>query len=131
MTGGYGAPLTGGYEPGPGGYPAYPADAAATNPYPAGSHTAAGPQPGVPPVAHLGDARSVDVGEFSVSDLIGNVTRDLSTLMRQELAIAQAEVKQEVSKTAKGAGALSGRVSRATSFCCSCRSPSGPGCPTS
>jgi hypothetical protein len=43
-----------------------------------------------------------------VGDLLGNVTRDLSTLMRQELALAQAEVKQEISKAAKGAGALSG-----------------------
>ncbi|MCO1659607.1 phage holin family protein [Pseudonocardia humida] len=49
-----------------------------------------------------------DVGDTSLGDLIGNVTRDLSTLMRQELALAQAEVKQEVSKTAKGAGALAG-----------------------
>jgi putative superfamily III holin-X len=49
-----------------------------------------------------------DVGDVSVGDLISNVTRDLSTLMRQELALAQAEIKQEVSKAAKGAGALSG-----------------------
>jgi putative superfamily III holin-X len=49
-----------------------------------------------------------DVGDASVGELIGKVTRDLSTLMRQELALAQAEVKQEVRKTAKGAGALSG-----------------------
>ena len=49
-----------------------------------------------------------DVGDISVGELIGNVTRDLSTLMRQELALAQAEVKQEVSKTAKGAAAMSG-----------------------
>lgn len=54
------------------------------------------------------DAVSYDVGDVSVGDLIGNVTRDLSTLMRQELALAQAEIKQEVSKTAKGAGALTG-----------------------
>jgi hypothetical protein len=49
-----------------------------------------------------------DVGDVSVGDLIGNVTRDLSTLMRQELALAQAELKQEASKTAKGAGAMAG-----------------------
>jgi hypothetical protein len=49
-----------------------------------------------------------DVADTSVGDLIGTVTRDLSTLMRQELALAQAEVKQEVSKTAKGAAAMSG-----------------------
>ena len=51
---------------------------------------------------------SYDVGDVSVGDLIGNVTRDLSTLMRQELALAQAEIKQEVSKTTKAAGALGG-----------------------
>jgi hypothetical protein len=47
-------------------------------------------------------------GGASVGDLIGNVTRDLSTLMRQELALAQAELRQEATKTAKGAGALGG-----------------------
>jgi hypothetical protein len=47
-----------------------------------------------------------EVGGVSVGDLVGNVTRDLSTLMRQELALAQAEVKAEVSKTGKAAGAL-------------------------
>lgn len=49
-----------------------------------------------------------DVGDVSLGSLIGDVTRDLSTLMRQELALAQAEVKQEVTKTAKGAGAMAG-----------------------
>ena len=59
------------------------------------------------PAAAPGDARvPFDVGDVSVGDLIGNVTRDLTTLIRQELALAQAELKQEVSKTAKAAGAL-------------------------
>ncbi len=49
-----------------------------------------------------------DVSGTSIGTLLGDVTRDLSTLMRQELALAQAEVKQEVTKTAKGAGALTG-----------------------
>jgi hypothetical protein len=53
-------------------------------------------------------AASYDVEGVSVGELIANVTRDLSTLMRQELALAQAELKQEVSKTAKAAGALGG-----------------------
>jgi hypothetical protein len=48
------------------------------------------------------------VGGVPVSELIGNVTRDLSTLMRQELALAQAEIKQEISKSGKAAGAFSG-----------------------
>jgi hypothetical protein len=47
-----------------------------------------------------------DIGEVSVGELVGNVTKDLSTLMRQELALAQAEVKAEVSKAGKAAGAL-------------------------
>ena len=45
---------------------------------------------------------------MSLGDLVGNVTRDLSTLMRQELALAQAELKQEATKTAKGGGAVAG-----------------------
>jgi len=49
-----------------------------------------------------------DVGDVSVGDLISNVTRDLSTLLRQELALAQAELKQEAVKTAKGGGAMAG-----------------------
>ena len=44
----------------------------------------------------------------SVGDLIGNVTRDLSTLMRQELALAKAELKAEAGKTGKAAGAFGG-----------------------
>jgi Putative Actinobacterial Holin-X, holin superfamily III len=36
-----------------------------------------------------------------VGELVGNVTRDLSTLMRQELALARAELKAEAGKTGK------------------------------
>ena len=36
-----------------------------------------------------------DLGRASVGELIGEVTRDMSTLMRQELALAKAEVKEE------------------------------------
>jgi hypothetical protein len=49
-----------------------------------------------------------DVGGTSVGELIGEVTRDLSTLMRQELELAKAEVKAEASKAGKGAGLLGG-----------------------
>jgi putative superfamily III holin-X len=61
------------------------------------------PQAGVPELP-----RQRDVSDASVGELIGNVTRDLSTLMRQELALAQAELRQEATKTGKAAGALSG-----------------------
>jgi hypothetical protein len=49
-----------------------------------------------------------DVSGASVGELFGEVSRDLSTLMRQELELAKAEVKQEVTKTGKGAGMLAG-----------------------
>ena len=47
-----------------------------------------------------------DVSDASVGELIGEVTRDLSTLMRQELELAKAEVKQEATKAAKAGGML-------------------------
>jgi hypothetical protein len=73
---------------------------------PGGSHAAVPPASGSPahtphPAGSYGDVGGVPVGE-----LVGNVTRDLSTLMRQELALAQAELKAEASKTGKAAGAL-------------------------
>jgi hypothetical protein len=53
-------------------------------------------------------ATSPDISNASVGELVGHVAQDLSTLMRQELELAKAEVKQEVTKTAKGAGMLGG-----------------------
>ena len=53
------------------------------------------------------DARP-DVAEVSLGELIGDVTRDLSTLMRQELDLAKAELKQEVTKSGKAGGTLGG-----------------------
>src|SRR2546423_14849391 len=70
---------------------------------PAGEHPLGEPVPPEPPAT-----APEDVGDVSLGDLIGNVTRDLSTLLRQELALAQAELKQEATKTAKGGGAMAG-----------------------
>jgi hypothetical protein len=64
-------------------------------------------QPGPEPTVVTG-ATSPDVSNASVGELVGHVAQDLSTLMRQELELAKAEVKQEVTKTAKGAGMLGG-----------------------
>ncbi|MGD8194572.1 phage holin family protein [Herbiconiux sp. P18] len=44
----------------------------------------------------------------SLGDLLGEVTKDLSTLMRQELELAKAELKQSASRAGKGAGMLGG-----------------------
>jgi hypothetical protein len=70
----------------------------------AGAYSYAGTHPD--PAHHA--AGTPDVTGVPLGELVGNVTRDLSTLMRQELALAQAEIKQEVTKSGKAAGALSG-----------------------
>ncbi|MDJ0375950.1 phage holin family protein [Cryobacterium sp. PH31-L1] len=46
--------------------------------------------------------------ETSLGDLLGEVTRDLSTLMRQELELAKAELRQSATRAGKGAGMLGG-----------------------
>ena len=50
----------------------------------------------------------VKAASTSLGDLLGEVTRDLSTLIRQELALAKAELKESAGKAAKGAGTLGG-----------------------
>ncbi|HEX8511347.1 MAG TPA: phage holin family protein [Propionibacteriaceae bacterium] len=44
----------------------------------------------------------------SVGEILGNVTRDLSTLMRQEVALAKAEASESASRAGKGIGMLVG-----------------------
>ena len=44
----------------------------------------------------------------SIGQLLGEVSKDLSTLMRQEVELAKAEIKTEVAKAGKGAGMLGG-----------------------
>lgn len=44
----------------------------------------------------------------SVGDLLGDVTRDLSTLLRQEVELAKAEVKQSAQQAAKGGSMFAG-----------------------
>jgi hypothetical protein len=44
----------------------------------------------------------------SIGALISDISADLSTLMRQEVALAKAEAKEEATKAGKGAGMLAG-----------------------
>lgn len=44
----------------------------------------------------------------SLGDLLGEVTRDVSLLMRQEVALAKAEVRESATRAGKGAGLLGG-----------------------
>ena len=53
-------------------------------------------------------AADEDVSQRSVGSLISEVTTDLSTLMRQELDLAKAEMKEEATKTGKAAGMMGG-----------------------
>ena len=62
-------------------------------------------------VGDVGAGQSVrtdrpEVSGRSVGELISEVTTDLTTLMRQELDLAKAEVKQEVTTAGKAAGML-------------------------
>ncbi|WP_353952032.1 phage holin family protein [Knoellia sp. S7-12] len=44
----------------------------------------------------------------NVGDLFADITRDLSTLIRQETELAKAEIRQSAMKAGKGAGMLGG-----------------------
>ncbi|WP_432245495.1 phage holin family protein [Arthrobacter sp. G.S.26] len=44
----------------------------------------------------------------SLGELLGDVTKDLSTLMRQEVELAKAELKQSATRAGKGSGMLAG-----------------------
>jgi Putative Actinobacterial Holin-X, holin superfamily III len=58
--------------------------------------------PETPPAAHAKAEAS------SLGDLLGDVTRDISTLMRQEVELAKAELKQSATRAGKGGGMLAG-----------------------
>lgn len=44
----------------------------------------------------------------SLGDLLGEVTKDISALMRQEVELAKAELSQSATRAGKGAGMLGG-----------------------
>lgn len=44
----------------------------------------------------------------SLGEIVGDISKDLSTLVRQEMDLARTELKQEVSKLGKGAGMFGG-----------------------
>ncbi|MGY2746600.1 phage holin family protein [Pseudarthrobacter sp. O4] len=59
--------------------------------------------PETPPSAAQAKAETTSLG-----DLLGDVTRDMSTLMRQEVELAKAELKQSATRAGKGSGMLAG-----------------------
>ena len=46
----------------------------------------------------------------SIGELLSDITTDLSTLLRQEVELAKAELKQSATRAGKGAGMLAGAV---------------------
>jgi hypothetical protein len=48
------------------------------------------------------------VPERSIGELMGDVTRDLSTLLRQEVELAKAEARESGTRAGKGIGLLAG-----------------------
>ena len=90
-----------------------------TTPYDAGGASAAGggaPTGGryqsvgdaIPDAEPLeGSHQTYAKGEVgSIGGLVSDISNDLSTLMRQEVALAKAELKQSATKAGKGAGML-------------------------
>ena len=57
----------------------------------------------VPPTPAHAKAETSSLGE-----LLGDVTRDMSTLMRQEVELAKVELKQSATRAGKGSGMLAG-----------------------
>ena len=53
-------------------------------------------------------AAHVKAETSSLGDLLGEVTRDMSTLMRQEVELAKVELKQSATRAGKGSGMLAG-----------------------
>lgn len=49
-----------------------------------------------------------DVSQASVGELVSDVAADFSTLIRQEIELAKAEIKEEATKAGKGVGMLGG-----------------------
>lgn len=64
-----------------------------------GSHAAQPPPSG---------SASGSASDASLGELLSEVSRDLSTLMRQELELAKAELRESGTRAGKGAGMLSG-----------------------
>jgi hypothetical protein len=57
----------------------------------------------IPPTPAHAKAETSSLGE-----LLGDVTRDMSTLMRQEVELAKVELKQSATRAGKGSGMLAG-----------------------
>ena len=76
--------------------------------YPAGDPRAPGAHVAGAPPADLPTPSEQKAATTSLGDLVSEVTRDFSTLMRQEVELAKAEATQSAKRAGKGAGMYGG-----------------------
>ncbi|HEV7216941.1 MAG TPA: phage holin family protein [Chloroflexota bacterium] len=57
---------------------------------------------------NIADGPEEKAAHTSLGDLIGEVSKDFSTLFRQELELAKAELQQSATRAGKGAGLFAG-----------------------
>src|SRR5215216_420290 len=62
------------------------------------------------------DVPDPNAGTKSIGDALGDVTRDLSVLFQQELALAKAEVRQTVNRAGQAVGMFAGAAIAAFLF---------------
>jgi putative superfamily III holin-X len=62
------------------------------------------------------DIPEADAGTKSIGDALADVTRDLSVLFQQELALAKAEVRQTATRAGQSAGMFAGAAIAAFLF---------------
>lgn len=74
---------------------------------PYGTSSAAPNVSPVPPTSS-GSPTSTGRDDRSIGELVGEVSRDLSTLIRQEVELAKAEATQSAKRAGKGAGMFGG-----------------------
>jgi uncharacterized membrane protein len=67
-----------------------------------------------PPRREFQDAP--DAGTKSIGEALGDITRDLSVLVQQELALAKAEVRQTVNRASQSVGMFAGAAVAAFLF---------------
>ena len=56
----------------------------------------------------MGGSSTDTDGRRSIGELLSDVSQDVTTLLRQEVALAKAEVKQSASRAGKGVGMFAG-----------------------
>jgi Putative Actinobacterial Holin-X, holin superfamily III len=69
-----------------------------------------------PPQRQYRDVPEPDAGTKSIGEALGDVTRDLSVLFQQEVALAKAEVRQTISRAGQAAGMFAGAAIAALLF---------------